>query len=57
MWLNYLKTVGFDGWRLDFVRGYGGKYVKEYINSTVGRPRREEWGRREMGGKGEGASV
>ncbi|KIY91536.1 hypothetical protein MNEG_16428 [Monoraphidium neglectum] len=34
-WLKYLKTVGFDGWRFDFVRGYGGNYVKAYIDATV----------------------
>ncbi|KAI8469622.1 MAG: glycoside hydrolase superfamily [Monoraphidium minutum] len=34
-WLQYLKTVGFDGWRFDFVRGYGGQYVKQYIDATV----------------------
>jgi alpha-amylase len=34
-WLQYLKTVGFDGWRFDFVRGYGGQYIKTYIDSTV----------------------
>ncbi|GBF99921.1 glycoside hydrolase [Raphidocelis subcapitata] len=34
-WLRYLKTVGFDGWRFDFVRGYGGQYIKQYIDATV----------------------
>jgi len=34
-WLKYLKTVGFDGWRFDFVRGYGGQFVKAYIDATV----------------------
>ncbi|XP_047319845.1 uncharacterized protein LOC124923895 [Impatiens glandulifera] len=34
-WLNWLKNdIGFDGWRLDFVRGFSGEYVKEYIESS-----------------------
>ncbi|KAJ4826079.1 hypothetical protein Tsubulata_015174 [Turnera subulata] len=34
-WLNWLKSdIGFDGWRLDFVRGFSGTYVKEYIESS-----------------------
>eukprot|EP01024_Parvocaulis_polyphysoides_P066563 TRINITY_DN7826_c0_g2_i2.p1 TRINITY_DN7826_c0_g2~~TRINITY_DN7826_c0_g2_i2.p1 ORF type:complete len:434 (-),score=39.38 TRINITY_DN7826_c0_g2_i2:267-1568(-) len=34
-WLNWLKqTVGFDGWRLDFVRGFSGKHVKQYIDRS-----------------------
>lgn len=35
-WLRWLKnSIGFDGWRLDFVIGYAGKYTKEYIDATV----------------------
>jgi alpha-amylase len=35
-WLQYLrKSIGFDGWRFDFVRGYGGQYVKIYTDATV----------------------
>jgi len=35
-WLQYLrKSIGFDGWRFDFVRGYGGQYVKTYTDATV----------------------
>ncbi|XP_020592585.1 alpha-amylase 3, chloroplastic isoform X2 [Phalaenopsis equestris] len=31
-WLCWLrKEVGYDGWRLDFVRGFWGGYVKDYI--------------------------
>ncbi|XP_028556674.1 alpha-amylase 3, chloroplastic isoform X2 [Dendrobium catenatum] len=31
-WLCWLrKEVGFDGWRLDFVRGFWGGYVKDYL--------------------------
>ncbi|HMT74333.1 MAG TPA: chitobiase/beta-hexosaminidase C-terminal domain-containing protein, partial [Chitinophagaceae bacterium] len=29
-----LKTLGFEGWRWDFVKGFGGKYVGEYLMST-----------------------
>jgi hypothetical protein len=34
-WLNFLKTVGFDGWRFDFVKGYHGKYAKLYVDASV----------------------
>lgn len=34
-WLNWLRTdLCFDGWRLDFVRGFSGTFVKEYIESS-----------------------
>lgn len=34
-WLNWLRNdIGFDGWRLDFARGFSGGYVKEYIESS-----------------------
>eukprot|EP00257_Ricinus_communis_P019911 XP_015579026.1 uncharacterized protein LOC8285074 isoform X1 [Ricinus communis] len=34
-WLNWLRNhIGFDGWRLDFVRGFSGTYVKEYIETS-----------------------
>ncbi|ERM99977.1 hypothetical protein AMTRI_Chr10g224780 [Amborella trichopoda] len=34
-WLNWLRSeIGFDGWRLDFVRGFSGGYVKEYIEAS-----------------------
>ncbi|XP_029127408.1 alpha-amylase 3, chloroplastic isoform X2 [Cajanus cajan] len=34
-WLCWLrKEVGYDGWRLDFVRGFWGGYVKEYIDAS-----------------------
>ncbi|XP_058070368.1 uncharacterized protein LOC131219319 isoform X2 [Magnolia sinica] len=34
-WLNWLRNdIGFDGWRLDFVRGFSGGYVKEYIEAS-----------------------
>ncbi|KAH7425704.1 hypothetical protein KP509_11G067000 [Ceratopteris richardii] len=35
-WMKWLRTeIGFDGWRLDFVRGFWGGYVKEYIEATA----------------------
>ena len=35
-WLRYLRnSIGFDGWRFDFVRGYNGLYAKMYIDATV----------------------
>ena len=35
-WLRYMrKNVGFDGWRFDFVKGYSGKYTREYIDAST----------------------
>jgi alpha-amylase len=34
-WMNWLKnTIGFDGWRYDFVHGYSAGYIKEYNDAT-----------------------
>ncbi|MED6209034.1 hypothetical protein PIB30_050725 [Stylosanthes scabra] len=34
-WLKWLRNdIGFDGWRLDFVRGFSGTYIKEYIEAS-----------------------
>ncbi|XP_052116794.1 uncharacterized protein LOC107486262 [Arachis duranensis] len=34
-WLKWLRSdIGYDGWRLDFVRGFSGTYVKEYIEAS-----------------------
>jgi len=34
-WLRWLrKEIGYDGWRLDFVRGFWGGYVKDYLAAT-----------------------
>lgn len=31
-WMKWLReSIGYDGWRFDFVRGYDGIYTKEYI--------------------------
>ena len=35
-WMRWLRnSIGFDGWRFDFVKGYDGKWVGEYVNATV----------------------
>lgn len=34
-WLRWLREdIGYDGWRLDFVRGFWGGYVKDYLEAT-----------------------
>ncbi|KAG6538213.1 alpha-amylase isozyme 3C-like [Zingiber officinale] len=35
-WLNWLKSdgVGFDGWRLDFAKGYSSNIAKIYVQQT-----------------------
>ena len=34
-WLAWLKsTIGYDGWRFDFVKGYNGSYVGVYDDAT-----------------------
>ncbi|KAK9276956.1 hypothetical protein L1049_006495 [Liquidambar formosana] len=34
-WMRWLREeIGYDGWRLDFVRGFWGGYVKDYIDAT-----------------------
>lgn len=36
-WLTWMhETMGFQGWRFDFVRGYAAKYTAEYIERTIG---------------------
>lgn len=35
-WMRWLRnSIGFDGWRFDYVRGYSGQYAKIYIDATV----------------------
>jgi hypothetical protein len=35
-WMRWLqREVGYDGWRLDYVRGFSGTHVKTYMESTV----------------------
>ncbi|XP_078428888.1 alpha-amylase-like 3 [Wolffia australiana] len=34
-WLHWLREeIGYDGWRLDFVRGFWGGYVKDYLEAS-----------------------
>lgn len=34
-WLHWLRReIGYDGWRLDFVRGFWGGYVKDYLDAS-----------------------
>ncbi|HOD42650.1 MAG TPA: alpha-amylase C-terminal beta-sheet domain-containing protein [Candidatus Wallbacteria bacterium] len=33
-WLNWLKTLGFDGWRYDYVKGYAPGFVEIYDKAT-----------------------
>ncbi|KAL5553930.1 hypothetical protein UlMin_041331 [Ulmus minor] len=34
-WLCWLRNeIGYDGWRLDFVRGFWGGYVKDYLEAS-----------------------
>ncbi|XP_028804602.1 alpha-amylase 3, chloroplastic-like [Neltuma alba] len=34
-WLCWLrKEIGYDGWRLDFARGFWGGYVKDYMEAS-----------------------
>jgi alpha-amylase len=35
-WLNWLKSsIGYDGWRWDFAKGFSGSYVGTYVANTV----------------------
>mmetsp|Transcript_9648 Transcript_9648/g.27597 ORF Transcript_9648/g.27597 Transcript_9648/m.27597 type:complete len:677 (-) Transcript_9648:123-2153(-) len=35
-WLEWLhKDIGYDGWRFDFTKGYGGEFVGEYVEHTT----------------------
>jgi alpha-amylase len=35
-WLKYKKnTLGFDGWRWDYVKGFAGSYVGNYVSATT----------------------
>jgi alpha-amylase len=34
-WLRYMRSVGFDGWRFDYVKGYDGSYTRHYVDSSV----------------------
>ncbi len=46
-WMKWLRqSIGFDGWRFDFVRGYPGTFCKQYVDATgeCGRQRPGVWG-------------
>jgi alpha-amylase len=35
-WLTWLRSsIGFDGWRFDYVKGYSGEFVRAYVDATV----------------------
>ncbi|CAD7698103.1 unnamed protein product [Ostreobium quekettii] len=35
-WMTFLRqSIGIDGWRFDFVKGYPGTYLRQYIDNTV----------------------
>jgi alpha-amylase len=35
-WMNWLKSsIGYDGWRYDYVKGYAGSYVGTYNSATL----------------------
>lgn len=35
-WMNWLKSsIGYDGWRYDYVKGYAGSYVGNYNSGTL----------------------
>ena len=36
-YLHRLETVGFKGWRYDLVKGFGGKFIREYNEATSPR--------------------
>ena len=34
-WLKWLRSVGYDGWRFDYVKGYSGEFTRKYIDASV----------------------
>lgn len=35
-WMRYLRnSIGFDGWRFDYTKGYEGRWIREYVDATV----------------------
>ncbi len=40
---EYYKQIGFDGWRFDYVKGFGGWVVKEWVNHAGGFAVGEYW--------------
>lgn len=42
-WLVWLREeYGFEGWRLDFAKGYAAKYSGEYVRRTLPRRKKED---------------
>jgi alpha-amylase len=39
----YKNTIGFDGWRFDFVKGFGGWVVRDWVDYTGGYSVGELW--------------
>ncbi|KAL0051267.1 hypothetical protein WJX82_004481 [Trebouxia sp. C0006] len=36
-WMKWLQhEIGFEGWRFDFVKGYGAEFMQQYCGETVG---------------------
>ena len=40
----YKNELGFDGWRFDWVDGYGPEYVKKFVDAAPGFAVTEYWG-------------
>jgi len=34
-WLQWMRTVGFDGWRFDYVKGYSPEFTRSYVDASV----------------------
>lgn len=35
-WLKWMREhIGYDGWRFDYVKGYGGEFTGEYVNAST----------------------
>ncbi len=39
----YKNTLGFDGWRFDYVKGFGGWVIQEWVNAAGGFAIGEYW--------------
>lgn len=36
-WLSWLHAeIGFEGFRFDYVKGFGAQYIQEYIDASIG---------------------
>ena len=34
-WLQWMRSVGFDGWRFDYVKGYSPEFTRGYVDASV----------------------